>query len=47
MKMSRPDLVVPYRYTSIRDKLYPVVVTSAVVLVTFLIVVLANMKGAR
>lgn len=32
MKIDRPDLVVPYQKISLRDKLYPYVLTSGIVI---------------
>lgn len=46
MKMSRPDLVVPYRTVSMREKLYPSVITIAIALLTFLVLVSMSVKGA-
>lgn len=46
MKMSRPDLVVPYQKLPLRDKLYPYILTTAIVLATVVAVIMASMKGA-
>ena len=46
MKMSRPDLVVPYQEQPLGDKLYPYILTIAIVLATVVAVIMASMKGA-
>ena len=42
----RPDLVVPYQEQPLRDKLYPYILTTAIVLATIVAVIMASMKGA-
>ena len=46
MKMSRPDLVVPYQELPLRDKLYPYILTTAIVLATVVAVIMASVRGA-
>ena len=47
MKMSRPDLVVPYQELPLRDKLYPYILTTAIVLATLVAVIMASMRGVE
>lgn len=47
MRMNRPDLVCPYDNCSLRDKLYPYVLTSGIVIITFLNLVLISVRGVR
>ena len=46
MKMSRPDLVVPYQEQPLRDKLYTYILTTAIVFATVVAVIMVSMKGA-
>lgn len=45
MKMSRPDLVVPYQELPLRDKLYPYFLSGAIAIATVIVVIMATMKG--
>lgn len=46
-KLNRPDLVMPYQNISYRDKFYPYVLTSGIVIITFLCLVLISVRGVR
>lgn len=46
MKMNRPDLVVPYQTQSFRDRVYPYVLTVAIIILTVLAVIYINVEGA-
>lgn len=45
MNLDRPDLVVPFRTISLRDRLYPYVLTAAIVVGVFLLLTLASIRG--
>ena len=44
MKMSRPDLVVPYLKKETRDQMYPFIITTAIILLIILIIISSNIK---
>lgn len=45
MKMSRPDLVVPYIKQSTRDRIYPYIITIAIVVLTVLAIIANVIEG--
>lgn len=45
MKMSRPDLVVPYKQMALRDRLYPYLLSGSIAIATVIVVIMASVKG--
>lgn len=45
MEMNRPDLDVPYYKYSLRDRIYPYVITVSIITVVFLFLVMVSING--